>query len=312
MNRHQNILKNVFTGLSVMLLAVSCSQAAPDKAAIRKPCVSGQFYPGAEGELRSLIQSYLDKAASQADPGVRALIVPHAGYPYSGPVAAEAYKMIRGQNYDAVILLGFTHRTPFRGIYVDTHDAYETPLGQVPVDKILAETIRVQDPLLQGGPADGKLEEHSLEVQVPFLQTVLPSLKIVPIYMSHQDTESAWILSQAIAKAVAGKNILVVASTDLSHYHPYDAAVQMDRAFVSLAEQGDAARIAAETETGAVEACGTGPVMALLMLGRQLGWTNPKLIRYANSGDITGTRGQVVGYAAMAAAAEQNARTSPS
>lgn len=304
---HQKYFLSWFCPFVVLVFfAVSCSQAADRSANVRMPVVSGQFYPGNAGELRSLVQTYLGRATAASDPDVRGLIVPHAGYPYSGPVAAEAYKSITGRAYDAVILIGFTHRTPFRGVYVDRHDAYETPIGQVPVDQSLAEAIRADNPLLNGGPAGEGLDEHSLEVQIPFLQTVLNPLKIVPIYMSRQDAESARILARAIAKAITGKNVLVVASTDLSHYHPYEEAVRMDRGFVALAEKGDISELAAATQSGQVEACGAGPVMALLMLVEEMGWERPKLLRYANSGDITGTRGQVVGYAAMAVDAKKD------
>ncbi len=304
MHTKKNVASGFFLFCFLIFFAVSCSQAA-DSPSVRKPCVSGQFYPGTAGELQPLVQTYLNSAAAGSAPNVRALIVPHAGYPYSGPVAAEAYKAVAGQTYEAVIIIGFTHRVPFRGVYVDTHDFYETPLGRVPVDKAMAEAIRHANPLLQGGPSGGNLQEHSVEVQVPFLQTVMSPLKIVPIYMSLQDLETAKILAAGIAGAIDGKKVLILASTDLSHYHPYDRAVKMDGEFISLAEKSDIVRLEAATESGAVEACGTGPVMTLLTLAKTMGWGSPRLLRYANSGDIMGTRGEVVGYAAMAIDAKQ-------
>ena len=267
---------------------------------MRKPSVSGQFYPSSPEELRPLIRTYLENASSFSDSSVKALIVPHAGYPYSGQVAAEAYQTVAGQSYEAVIILGFTHRVPFHGVFVDTNDAYETPLGRVPVDQPLAEEIRRHDPFLRGGPPGGMLPEHSIEVQIPFLQEVLSPLKIVPIYMSRQDMDSARIVAEAVAGVLRSRRILVVASTDLSHFHSYDAAAKMDQAFIARVEQADIEAIAVETDASKIEACGTGPVLALLMLGEAMGWPPPRLLRYANSGDVTGDRRQVVGYGAMA------------
>lgn len=290
------------TGVWVVLmsgiLAGGAMTAAYSEENVRHPVVSGQFYPGSAGELRRDIQGYLKQAAAKADPQIRAIVVPHAGYPYSGPVAAEAYKAVQGGNYDSVIVIAFSHRTPFSGVFVDTPDFYETPLGRVPVDKALAEEIRQFSPVLQDKPR-GVFEEHSLEVQVPFLQEVLGNLKIVPIYMGNQTVENAKILADAVAKPIKGKRVLVVFSTDLSHYHPYDTAVQMDHKLISIFEKGNVLELARDSDSGQVEACGLGPLMSALLIGEQAGWGKPELVRYANSGDVTGTRGKVVGYAAL-------------
>lgn len=298
MHRKKFSFAPFIVSFAVIFSAVSGSNAS-DGVGVRQPCVSGQFYPGSAGELQTLIRTYLENASSAPDPSVKALIVPHAGYPYSGQVAAEAYKTVAGQSYDAVIILGFTHRVPFHGVFVDTHDVYETPLGRVPVDQALAEEIRRQAPLLRGGPPGGIFEEHSIEVQIPFLQEVLSPLKIVPIYMSRQDMDSARVVAEAVAGVLRDRRILVVTSTDLSHFHSHDAATKMDRTFISLAERSDIEAIAAGTGSGKIEACGTGPVLALLMIGEAMGWQAPRLLRYANSGDVTGDHRRVVGYAAM-------------
>lgn len=265
---------------------------------VRKPVVSGQFYPGDQAALKKEVDGFLKQSKSRPTPNVRALIVPHAGYPYSGQVAAEAYETIKGDRFDSVIVIGFSHRTPLEGVYVDVHDFYETPLGRVPVDKELANKIRDFNPVLRDVPVGG-FTEHSVEVQVPFLQETVRDLKIVPIYMGAQTLGNARILSEAIAKAVGDRPVLVVASSDLSHYYPYDTAVAKDKLWVSLVEEGDLMKLALASDKRLCEACGIGPVMTVLLLRQHLGWNKPALVRYANSGDVTGDHKAVVGYAAM-------------
>jgi AmmeMemoRadiSam system protein B len=265
---------------------------------VRKPAVSGQFYPGTAEALRKEVDNLLGGAVAKPDPRVRALISPHAGYPYSGPVAAEAYKTLTGLKFDTVIVIGFTHRVPFRGVFVDDAGAYLTPLGSVPVDRAMAKSIKEFNPGLRDSPG-GRFEEHSVEVQIPFLQEVLKDFSIVPIYMGDQSMDQARILSDAVAKAVGNKNVLVVISTDLSHYYPYETAVKKDRLWISAVEQGNPLKLALLSDSGAAEACGMGPVMTLLFLREKMNWGLPTLLRYANSGDVTGDKGRVVGYAAM-------------
>ncbi|MFA6600189.1 MAG: AmmeMemoRadiSam system protein B [Candidatus Omnitrophota bacterium] len=280
-----------------VVLSVSLPLAA-EAEKVRPPAVSGQFYPGSAGALEKEIRGFLAGASSMPDPAVRALIVPHAGYPYSGRIAAEAYKTVQGRNFDTVVILGFSHHVPFRGIYVDDHDAYETPLGRVRVDVEMARALRALHPVLQDRPS-GSFEEHSVEVQVPFIQEALKGASIVPVYMGEQSAANAAILGDALAKTIAGKNVLVVVSTDLSHFHPYDEAVRKDRACIALIEASDEPGFLTASEQGAIEACGSGPVLALLALQKKMGWSAPALLSYANSGDVTGDRGRVVGYAAM-------------
>lgn len=266
---------------------------------IRKPAVSGQFYPDSPALLKRQILGYLENAQSSKIPGVRALIVPHAGYVYSGPVAAEAYKTIRDESFESVVILGFSHRTPLRGVFVDTAEAYETPLGNVPVNQDLAEKIRRYHPALQEKPR-GEMAEHSIEVQVPFLQTVLRNLNIVPVYMGDQDAETVKILAEAVARAVAGRNILIVTSTDLSHYHPDGIARQKDMLLISQMEKSDIETIEKTCNQGPTEACGKGPVLVTLKVAQKLNWKKPVLLKYANSGDVSGIKTQVVGYVSLA------------
>lgn len=266
---------------------------------IRKAFVAGQFYPEEPTVLKDDIKTLLTKVHSAADPKVRALIVPHAGYMYSGGVAAEAYNTVKDRTFETVVIIAFLHRVPLRGVLVDNVDFYETPLGRVPVDTALVKRLREADPILNE-KLDGPIEEHSLEVQLPFLQIVLPGLKIVPIYFGEQSLANAEAIASALSGLLAGKNALVVVSTDLSHFYTYETAVQKDKHLIKLVEGGDVVKIARASNSGEAEACGLGPVITSLLLAEKLGWTGPKLIHYANSGDVTGDRRSVVGYAAMA------------
>jgi len=266
---------------------------------IRTAVVSGQFYPSEPERLKKKVRQFLTAAGHVPDPDVRALIVPHAGYDYSGQIAAEAYKLVEGRKCDSVIIIAFLHRVFLQGILVDDVAAYETPLGRVPVDRELACEIRLSHPLL-GATVQGSLEEHSLEVQLPFLQTVIPGLKIVPVYIGAQNITSITILADTLAKMLKGRNVLVVATTDLSHFHSYEAASAKDKDLIAMFEEGNVEAIYDAYAKEEVEACGMGPVLVSMLLARKMKWKGPRLIRYANSGDVTGDRSSVVGYAAMA------------
>lgn len=265
---------------------------------IRKAVVSGQFYPDDPQVLENQIKDFLAQVKAPPDPDIRALIVPHAGYDYSGQVAARAYRLVQGLPFESVILIAFLHRIFLEGVLVDEAKSYETPLGRVPVHQELVARIRSFNSLLSQ-KLKGRIEEHSLEVQLPFLQTVLPGAKIVPIYFGMQDFTNATILADALAAVIQDPSVLVVATTDLSHFYPYDAAVKKDSSMIALFEKGDAERIYEACLRQEMEACGIGPVLASILLGQKLGWVGPKLIYYANSGDITGSHDSVVGYAAM-------------
>lgn len=265
---------------------------------VRAAVVSGQFYPGVPAALKGQIRQLLAQARSQTDPKVRGLIVPHAGYDYSGPVAAEAYKTVQGRKFDAVIIVAFLHRCFLPGVLVDDAEFYETPLGRVPVDQEIVRKLRAFHPLLQG-EFKGRLEEHSLEVQLPFLQEVIPGLKIVPVFLGTQNIHNITVLAGALVKVTEALETLVVATSDLSHFHPYETAVQKDKRLMALFERADFEAIYDAYTKEEVEACGMGPMLTLLKLSKARGWKGPSLIRYENSGDVTGERGSVVGYAAM-------------
>jgi AmmeMemoRadiSam system protein B len=266
---------------------------------VRAAVVSGQFYPKAPELLKKQVRQFLAAAKGTAAPDVRALIVPHAGYDYSGQIAGEAYKLVEGRTFDSVIIIAFLHRLFLQGVFVDDVVAYETPLGRVPVHRELAREIRMFHPLFQN-PIPDRIEEHSLEVQIPFLQETIPGLRIVPVYIGDQNITNSTVLAEALAKILAGRNLLVVATTDLSHFHSYEVASEKDKALIALFEKGNAETIYDAYAKEEAEACGMGPVLTSVLLARKMKWAGPHLIRYANSGDVTGERSSVVGYAAMA------------
>jgi MEMO1 family protein len=266
---------------------------------VRTAVVSGQFYSEDPQALKEQIRRFLTAAKSVPSPEVQALIVPHAGYDYSGQVAAEAYKWVEGRKFDGVVIIAFLHRVFLEGVFVDDVVAYETPLGRVPVDREFAREIQRFHPLFQSA-LPGRFEEHSLEVQIPFLQETIPELKIVPIYIGVQNITSITLLAEALAVSLANRNMLVVATTDLSHFHSYEVATQMDKALIALFEIGNVEAIYEAYAKEEVEACGMGPVLTSILLAQKMKWSGPRLIQYANSGDVTGDRSSVVGYAAMA------------
>jgi MEMO1 family protein len=266
---------------------------------VRTAVVSGQFYLEDPQALRKQIRRFLAAGQGRPDPDVCALIVPHAGYDYSGQVAAEAYKLVEGRKFDAVVVIAFLHRLFLQGVLVDDVAAYETPLGRVPVDREFAREIQMCHPLFRNA-MPGRLEEHSLEVQIPFLQETVPGLKIVPIYIGAQNITSITTLAAALAKILVGRNVLVVATTDLSHFHSYEVASRKDKALIAMFEEGNAEAIYDAYAKEEAEACGMGPVLTSILLAKKMKWAGPRLIRYANSGDVTGDRSSVVGYAAMA------------
>ena len=266
---------------------------------IRKPVFAGQFYSAGPVVLKEEVKNFLLQAHSSQDLKVRGLIVPHAGYMYSGGVAAEAYKLIEGQKFDSVVIIAFLHHVFLQGVLVDDVAAYETPLGRVPVDREFVREVQMFHPLFRNA-MPGRLEEHSLEIQIPFLQETVPELKIVPIYIGAQDITNITVLADALAKTLEDRNALVVATTDLSHFHPYETASKKDKTLIAMFEKGNTEAIYDAYAKEEAEACGMGPVLTSILLAKKMKWSGPRLIRYANSGDVTGDRSSVVGYAAMA------------
>jgi len=276
---------------------------------VRSPAVAGLFYPAESPELSRMVDGLLANAPAQNIPRLKALVCPHAGYPYSGPTAAIAYKNLAGRGIQTVVILGPSHYAAFAGASVSEADTWQTPLGMVPLSAKAQQLARtspfVPEPKCfvkrpawsrqssKPAPAAGEdtpdTWEHSVEVQVPFLQRVLTHFSILPVVFGEVDPEPA-------ARALAGvldEQTVIVASSDLSHYHPYAEARALDNRCVQAICNLDINGMKTE------EACGKLPVLTLIYLARLKGW-KAQLLDYRNSGDTAGDKSGVVGYAAIA------------
>jgi AmmeMemoRadiSam system protein B len=270
------------------------------KYTVRPPTAAGLFYESLPDILRENIDGYLENARIPELKGtVRALVSPHAGYVYSGFAAAHAYKMLKGSKYDCVIVVGPSHREYFNGVSIYPGDAYETPLGTIPINKEIREELLKEKTLISSSDA-GHHSEHSIEVQLPFLQSVLSDFSFVPVIMGDQRRQLCNELAEAIVRVAAARNILLIASSDLSHYHPYDEAVMLDNLVISELEKFNSETFINKTEKHSFEACGGGPIAVVMNAARQLGASKAEILYYCNSGDITGDKSGVVGYLAAA------------
>jgi AmmeMemoRadiSam system protein B/AmmeMemoRadiSam system protein A len=266
---------------------------------VRRSAWAGQFYPAAPSELSREIAALFAAAPKPAvDGDVVALVSPHAGYAYSGQVAARTYKAIEGHEYDTVIVVSPSHTKYFPGVSVYNGGSYETPLGELPTDvhmaKRLGRTVPGTIYLSNMGHTGGERAEHALEVQLPFLQIVLGSFNLVALVMGDQQSWRA--LGDALAAVASEKRVLLVASSDLSHYHDVKEAAKLDGHVRRAVESFDPAAVAAVIESGRGEACGAGPIMACMHAARKLGATRSVITGYAHSGEATGDTSSVVGY----------------
>lgn len=271
-----------------------------ERREVREPAVAGSFYPGDARSLNAIVESMI---ASVRPKSLKsrpvALVVPHAGYPYSGQTAAHAYRSAKGQDYDTVVLVGPSHHSLFRGAAVYTGGDWRTPLGDVPVENSVASRIIESCPIASDAPS-AHAEEHSLEVQIPFIQKALEKCKIVPILVSSGSASDADSLSKAIVDATSDKRSLLVASSDLYHGYSYEECVKNTAATIKGIEEGDPKKLEESFETGESSACGEGAILTALSTARRLG-ASPHLLHQTNSADVTGMRsGYVVGYCSFA------------
>jgi hypothetical protein len=288
---------------------VEQAKGAEQSLRVRAPAVAGLFYPAEERVLSATVDGLLENAPVHYIPRLKGLVCPHAGYAFSGPTASVAYKTVVGRPVETVIVMGPSHYAFFQQASIPNADVYETPLGRVSISEkarallkaasfVLEPRCPVQRPdwwekAPRAAPADGEdtpeTWEHSVEVQVPFLQKALQSFKILPVVVGDADPEQ---IATALA-AIVDEKTLVVASSDLSHYHSYDEAKELDKRCVEAICRLDIDGMKKQ------EACGKLPILALMHLARQKGW-KARLLDCRNSGDVTGQKERVVGYAAIA------------
>ena len=308
-------------GLALLLSSLGCSgrgegqgtnrndktESKAEPQRVRPAAVAGLFYPSDQRELSSLLDRLLERAPAHYVPRLRALICPHAGYAYSGATAAAAYKTLAGREVRTIIILAPSHYAAFGGVCLPAAEAYRTPLGVMPISglakKLGAPFVleprcfverpswwrQAPRPAPETGQDTPETWEHSAEVQVPFVQKVAGSCSLLPVVFGEVDPEQ---VAKALAPVIDEKTI-IVASSDLSHYHTYAAAKELDGRCISAILDLDMAKMKDQ------EACGKSPILALLHLAKLKGW-KARLLDSRNSGDSTGEKDRVVGYAGVA------------
>lgn len=265
---------------------------------VKEPSVAGSFYPSDRENLEKTVEDFLKKAGKVRYEGIlRGLIVPHAGYRYSGQVAAYAYRAIQDSGYKNIILIGTSHRFNFKGASVYVKGSFRTPLGDVKINETLAAKLLNVDADVTFLPYVFS-QEHSLEVQLPFLQTVLNDFTIIPILIGSPTDKTYQHLITSLTDMVDNTTLLV-ASTDLSHYHNYNEAQTMDRRLITLLKRIAVNESVNLLKKNEIEMCGSVPVVITMEVARRAGANQGVLFQYANSGDVTGEKDKVVGYASM-------------
>jgi len=285
--------------------AVVACAPEPSGAGVRPPAVADRFYPGEEQKLEAAVKGYLADALPSRGERPVALVVPHAGYVFSGQIAADAYRQAADFSYDLIVILGTNHTAPrFDKVSVYQGEGYRTPLGVAEIDQEVAEELLEADPSTTFRPEVHE-REHSVEVQVPFVQVAFPHARIVAAVVGQPDLDLAEWFGQTLAKVLKGRKALVVASSDLSHYPPYEKAVEVDRtvleAVASLDPEEVSATITRQMRKGgsglSTCACGEGPILAGMVAAKALGAQRGIVVSYANSGGtVFGETGRVVGY----------------
>ena len=273
----------------------------------RPPAQAGTFYPDTEGALRNKIQQcFMHKLGpgsiaavpGQTDKNLLGLIVPHAGYDYSGPVAAHSYHRLAAEGIvQSIVILGPNHTGFGSGVSTMTDGEWSTPLGDVPVDGELAGEIVAESDIIDIEP-EAHRSEHSIEVQLPFLQFIYPGrFKFVPICMMLQDIQTSNEIGGAIAKVAQKHRAVIIASSDWTHYEPQRIAAPKDRRAIQAALEMDEKKFQQTIEEKGVTACGYGPVTAMIHAAKALGARKTELLSYQTSGDVMGEKDSVVGYA---------------
>jgi AmmeMemoRadiSam system protein B len=259
------------------------------------------FYPSDHHELQRDVNRYLANVEKTRIGGrIVALISPHAGYRYSGQVAAYAYKLLEGMEFDDVVVIAPSHRVYFVGASIYDGEGYETPLGIVPIDRELSRRISQQSKIIKYVP-QAHAQEHSLEVQIPFLQSVLGKFNLVPMVIGDWNFDVCRQLSQAIIRSIEGRRVIIIASSDLTHSNNYQKVVEQDEILAHHIEQFDITGLEGDLRKGRCEACGGGPMVVAMMAAQGLGAQRGKVLKLTNSGDVTGTKrpgNYVVGYMA--------------
>ncbi len=267
-------------------------------AAVKETAVAGTFYPGDPQELGGMLDGFFEEANVEPLPAgdVFAIFVPHAGYVYSGACAAHAYKAASLQTPETIVLLSPSHYGFFNGVAYPNYDEFATPLGNIEISKSSIEAIATGNDICvcDNNPF---AEEHGIEVQLPFIRKTWPGAKIAPFIFGNPDKETAVKFAENLLEYIKSRDdVLVVATCDLSHYHPYEEAVKLDGAFLAAFKTGDTDAIYEAVENGECEIDAPGAVCAALIAGAECGFTRTEVLDVRNSGDVSGDKSRVVGY----------------
>jgi MEMO1 family protein len=266
---------------------------------IRRAAVAGSWYPAQPEALARDVDRYLNAATDLPEGRPLAIIAPHAGLMYSGPIAAHAYKLLCGRDIEIAVLVGPSHYVGFDGAAIYDRGAFDTPFGHANIAEDCAAAV-VKASRLIGPHPTAHAREHSLEMQLPFLKRVLPHAQIVPIVMGYQWRETAYAVGDAIVEAVRGRKAVLVASTDLSHYHNAPTATRLDRKVIHHVERFDADGLMSLLESFPEHACGGGPTVSVMRAAHALGASDARVLKYGDSSDVSGDKDAVVGYLAAA------------
>ena len=266
---------------------------------VRRAAVAGSWYPAHPETLAREVDRYLDAAGEPPQGAPIAIIAPHAGLMYSGPIAGYAYNLLRGRDIEVAVLVGPSHYVGFEGVAIYESGAFDTPFGPMPIAEHCASAVAMASRHIAPHPT-AHVREHSLEMQLPFLKRVLPHAAIVPLVMGHQRRETAYLLGDAIAAAVKDRRAILVASTDLSHYQNATTAAKLDGRFIQHVLRFDPDGLMSLLETFPEHACGGGPTVSVMRAAHLLGASDARVLKYGDSGDVSGDKDAVVGYLAAA------------
>ena len=273
--------------------------AGPGTGSSLRPAVcAGSWYPGQPDALRLAVDEYL-AAGQPIEARVLGVVSPHAGLMYSGPIAGHAYAAVSRQHYDVVVLVGPSHFHAFEGVALWGPGAFATPLGTLSIEASLAAALSKVAPFVRESAAV-HAREHSLELQLPFLARLFPGVPILPLLVGHQRATTMSALGEALARVLQRSEPLLVASSDLSHYQDRQTAARLDAVVIHHVERNDPDGLQASLEADSSHACGGGPIVAVMRAALGLGATGARVLRYADSGDVTGDTRQVVGYMSAA------------
>jgi hypothetical protein len=292
--------KSQASGISVLILSL-LFYAVSYAGSVKEPCAAGAFYPGSSGELSLMVDGFLEKAAPEKAGGrIFALISPHAGYGYSGQVAAFGYKLIQDKPYKTVVVLGTSHRYPFSGASVYPEGIFKTPLGEISVDSDFTRKLLNREPEISFVPQAFQ-EEHSIEVQLPFLQKTLTDFKLVPVVLGDCSLAACKKFAALLKDAIGGRqDVLIVVSTDMYHGYDYEESGIMDERTLGALKNMDSAGLYYGLREGTMQMCGGFGVVTALILAQDLGYNKVKVLEHTDSAQVTGNKKKgtwTVGYA---------------